>query len=109
LWLPLKRANLRLYPAKTVKNVVVHVSVIAKKAASVSPDAVKQNAHHLLVALTEELLTFNLRTASLLVVLTEEPLTSGLRHVVDLLKIDLLKVDLLKVDLLLIDTLDIKR
>jgi hypothetical protein len=55
--------------------------VTAKRAANVSPDAVKQNAHPLLVALTEELLT------------------SGLRHV----------VDLLKVDLLLIDTLDIKR
>ncbi len=63
----------------------------------------------LLVALMEELLTFNLRIESLLVVLTEEPLTSGLRHVVDLLKIDLLKVDLLKVDLLLIDTLATKR
>jgi hypothetical protein len=97
--LPPKKASLRWHPVKIVKNAVEHVSVIAKKVVSVSPDAVKQNAHHLLVALTEELLTFNLRTASLLVVLTEEPLTSGLRHV----------VDLLKVDLLLIDTLDIKR
>tara|TARA_R100001377_G_scaffold22947_1_gene12375 strand:- start:1389 stop:1658 length:270 start_codon:yes stop_codon:yes gene_type:complete len=89
--------------------VAPHVIVTVKRSVNVNPDAVKQNAHHLLVALTEKLLTFNLRTASLLVALTEEPPASGLRHVVDLLKIDLLKVDLLKVDLLLIDTLDIKR
>tara|TARA_R110000823_G_C15630961_1_gene468702 strand:+ start:93 stop:314 length:222 start_codon:yes stop_codon:yes gene_type:complete len=73
--------------------------VTAKKAVNVSPDAVKQNAHHLLVALTEELLTFNPHTASLLVVLMEEPLISGLRHVVDLLKVDLLQIE----------NLDIKR
>jgi len=83
--------------------------VTAKRAASVSPDAVKQNAHRLLVALTEELLTFNLRTASLLVVLTEEPLASSLRHIVDPLKVDLLKVDLHKAGLLPIDILDIRR
>jgi hypothetical protein len=73
--------------------VVVHVSVTAKRAANVSPDAVKQNTHRLLVALTEELLTFNLRTASLLVVLTEEPLASGLRHAVDRLVITVLQTE----------------
>jgi|TARA_R110000796_G_scaffold47415_2_gene114046 hypothetical protein len=69
--------------------------VTAKRAANVSPDAVKQNAHPLLVALTEELLTFNRLTASLLVALTEEPLASGLHHVLDLLKVDLLQTETL--------------
>jgi hypothetical protein len=67
--------------------------VTAKKAANVSPDAVRQNAHHLLVASMEELLTFNLHTASPPVVLMEEPLASGLRHVVDPLKVDLLQIE----------------
>jgi hypothetical protein len=71
--------------------------VTAKKAASVSPDAVKQTVHQLttdlLVALMEELLTFNLHVASLLVVLMGEPLVSGLRHAVDPLKEDLLQIE----------------
>ena len=65
---------------------VVRVGVTAKKAANVSPDAVKQSSNP--VALMEELLTFNLHTASLPVVLMEEPLTSGLRHVIDPIRAD---------------------
>tara|TARA_R110000737_G_scaffold50534_1_gene71532 strand:- start:188 stop:457 length:270 start_codon:yes stop_codon:yes gene_type:complete len=89
--------------------VVVLVNVIAKKAASVSPDAAKQSRPLLedlrnLVVLMEKLLTFNLHTASLPVVLMEEPLTSGLRHVVDPLRADRHKEGLLQ-----IETLDIKR
>jgi len=66
--------------------------VIAKGAASVSPDAVKQTVH-LLVALMEELLTFNLHVASLLAALMEEPLALGLHRAADRLVIIVLQTE----------------
>jgi hypothetical protein len=82
--------------------------VIAKRAVSANPDAVKQSVHHL-VALMEELLTFNLHTASLLVALTEEPLASGPHHAADRLVIVHHAVGRLVITVLQTESLDTKR
>jgi hypothetical protein len=97
-----KKANLQQRPVRTVKNVAVHVSVIAKRVASANPDAVNQIVHHLMesvpVALMEKPLTSSLHTGSPLVALMEDPLVS-----------DLLRADLLMADPLQTETLDTKR
>jgi hypothetical protein len=67
--------------------------VIAKRVASVNPDAVNQIVHRLMesvpVALMEKPLTFSPHTRSPLVALMEDPLTS------DLLRADLLQTEIL--------------
>ena len=111
--LPPKKASLRWHPVKIVKNAVVHVSVIVKKAVSVSPDAVKQTVHHLTAdlpaVLMEELLTLDLPIASPLVALMEEPLASDLHHAADRLVIVHHAVGRLVIIVLQTENLDTKR